>query len=138
MKTAQETFDTVVTHLASMTHRSMDNDEVCAYRSADGNSCAVGCLITDEEYTRDIEGSRVYAASCLLPDFQNEYRDHLDMLMFLQRIHDDSKNWTTVDRVEMRTKLKELGLRSFVDTSIVDKVTFVPIDPSVQSASTDH
>lgn len=34
----------------------------CLYRGPDGTKCALGHLIPDELYTRDIEGKNIYAA----------------------------------------------------------------------------
>lgn len=57
--TIQEIFDKVYTHLLTQNAKSQDNFEgltSCKYRSAEGLMCAVGCLITDEAYNKDIEG----------------------------------------------------------------------------------
>jgi hypothetical protein len=55
--TAQEVFDKVVAHLRKQNKKSLisfpDDDGIttrCRYRGPDGLMCAVGCLITDEEY----------------------------------------------------------------------------------------
>ena len=58
---AQEVFDQVVGHLrkqgakAQSTSKVMPNDLFCVYRTKDGKSCAVGCLIRDDEYSPEME-----------------------------------------------------------------------------------
>lgn len=49
---------TMAAHLAKQRGQSMVNrlGGVCAYRGVSGRRCAVGCLIPDEIYDRDIEG----------------------------------------------------------------------------------
>ena len=58
----QEVFDKVRTHLLAQGRKSVIHcgtyEETCAYRSLDG-SCAVGCLIPDELYDPEIEGTTV-------------------------------------------------------------------------------
>lgn len=56
----QEIFDTVATHLIKQGGPAMNvRGTDCAYRAQDGKMCAVGCLMTDEEYTSDFEGNGV-------------------------------------------------------------------------------
>ncbi len=59
--TRQEIYDTVVGHLRKQGRPAMvgGSDNVCAYRGADGTSCAVGCLIPDEYYDDKYEGHNV-------------------------------------------------------------------------------
>lgn len=63
--TKQQVFDHVAHHLLTQTARSVkppakpgDPDE-CVYRSPDGKTCAVGCLIADNEYIPMMEGASV-------------------------------------------------------------------------------
>lgn len=58
MNSKQEEFDAVVDHLYTQ-GRPAKNGNLCAYRSAEGLSCAVGCRIPDEVYDAVFEGSRV-------------------------------------------------------------------------------
>ena len=60
---AQEIFDKVATHLSKQGHRAFD-DNACMYRSPNGDKCAMGCLIPDEEYNADTMEGR--GASILL------------------------------------------------------------------------
>lgn len=60
----QEIFDTVARHLATQGHRAAVRTELgdrCRYRLHNGDRCAIGCLIPDEEYITDLEGGGVAA-----------------------------------------------------------------------------
>lgn len=54
--TTQEIFDTVVTHLLTQRKKAINDMGKCVYRTDEGLKCAVGCLITDECYSPEIEG----------------------------------------------------------------------------------
>ncbi len=70
----QEIFDYVVSHLRAQGARSLNDENECTYRSVDGYSCAVGCLIPDDLYTPSLEGRLVNQR--------------------LQRIHDNGSHWS--------------------------------------------
>jgi len=53
--TKQEMFDKVAVHLLTQGKRSTQGTS-CAYRGDGGLKCAIGCLIPDERYSRDLEG----------------------------------------------------------------------------------
>lgn len=53
--TKQEVFDTVVSGLLQQGRPSFGGYYGCAYRGTDNLKCAVGFLIKDDEYTRDME-----------------------------------------------------------------------------------
>ena len=52
----QEVFDKVYVHLLTQNVASLNEDKSCAYRGLKGRMCAVGCLITDDAYSFEIEG----------------------------------------------------------------------------------
>lgn len=86
---AQEIFDTVATHLLTQRRKSMtlvNGEPLCLYRDPIGLKCAVGCLITDEEYYPEMEGqiiSAVFNSHKL-----QRFKPFHDLLFNLQRIHD--------------------------------------------------
>lgn len=87
---AQEIFDKVVTHLRKQGCKSFDEfTQSCLYRGPNGTSCAVGCLIPDEEYTSAIEGDIVDA---LIYRFQLPslipMQSNIELLGAFQRMHD--------------------------------------------------
>lgn len=95
-------FEKVKTHLLSMTERSRHKDFVggsvgCAYRTADGNRCAVGCLIPDELYKEEFE---TFSVEGLLTNFPSQEvfgfyvtYNQGKLLRELQIIHDYPMNW---------------------------------------------
>ena len=65
-----------------------DGNVVCEYRAENGNKCAFGHLISDDEYQIAMEG---YKASHAAKEFLNATRlsnDRLDFLNRLQHCHD--------------------------------------------------
>lgn len=62
--TKQETFDIIVNHLRKQSKKSEHWNDYhefteCLYRGPDGLKCAVGCLIPDENYSEDMEGTGI-------------------------------------------------------------------------------
>lgn len=84
--TEQEIFDFVARHLSNQGCRSVQTYECggsCAYRGDCETMCAVGCLLTDEEVTEDMEGRNV--DDIALPERLAPFRD---LLRQLQQDHD--------------------------------------------------
>lgn len=92
MRTAQEIFDTIVSHLRKQGERAtVKGGDTCRYRSYDGKKCAVGCLIPDDTYSKDYEGNDIrhlLERNILPSDLQEEFTAHISMLSFFQIIHD--------------------------------------------------
>ena len=57
MRTAQELFNEVVSHLRKQKKQSLSQHGYCMYRGEDGLKCAIGHLIPDERYHNDMEGT---------------------------------------------------------------------------------
>ena len=87
-------FNKVSEHLLKQNAKST-NKKLCLYRDGNGMKCAIGCLISDEFYTPELEGK------CLLWDGDKTavfraleksgiYTDKLpiSLLSALQQIHD--------------------------------------------------
>lgn len=96
MRTAQEIYETVVTHLRKQGCKSVrpaDNlNYICMYRSPDGMKCAVGCLIPDTEYSDNMESKDVrdlLSLYFLSPERLKEFTTHKLLLSALQDIHDN-------------------------------------------------
>lgn len=68
--TLQEIFTKVAAHLTTQNKRSTtytpSGSTECLYRTPEGLSCAVGCLISDEHYSRYLEGQAVASQPVLL------------------------------------------------------------------------
>lgn len=111
--TEQEVYSTVRHHLLTQMKQAADVFEVelspidrtvetsCRYRTAEGLTCAVGCLIPDNLYDESLEGS---VASGVLDTLQlelnmtwDERRRWSAFLDDLQVIHDQSQpeHWET-------------------------------------------
>ena len=95
MNSAQEIFDKVVIALRKQGKKSMDNTmqdgNICRYRDYRGNKCAIGHLLSDEEYRPSMEGNSVRSLISfrLVSDATIEWmKPHLDLLIALQAIHD--------------------------------------------------
>jgi len=95
MLTKQQIFDKVVSHLLHQGERATSEDGRCSYRGQNGTQCAAGCLIDDEYYSADLEGSVVYSVSVRralqlsgVCDDYNNNEAPLDVLRSLQSIHD--------------------------------------------------
>lgn len=84
----QEIFDKVTTHLLQQNERAVSYIGSCSYRGIGNTMCAVGCLITDDEYMQEMEGSSVYGLynSELLPA---HLCPHITLLEQMQNIHDN-------------------------------------------------
>lgn len=87
----QEIFNTVVNHLRNQNSKALNEEGSCCYRGCDGKKCAIGCLITDEEYSQCFEG--VSAQNLLqvqnIPDsLKVKLSNHHKLLQNLQNIHD--------------------------------------------------
>jgi hypothetical protein len=124
--TAQQVFDAVVRHAATMTTKSQlprSTDafpSMCAYRGKDGSACFVGCLVTDEEASSmdDLSysggGSVGEAAEAgILPE---RLIPHLDLLGHLQPVHDDTEisAWPKM--------LREIAGHQGLSAAVIDEV----------------
>ena len=98
--TDQQVFDTVVRHLAKQGRPSIGDEGACKYRSGE-LSCAVGCLLTDEEYDPRQEGR---PAVRMVPF---RLAGNIELLGDLQDVHDRFDNYwpSALRRVAMNHKL---------------------------------
>lgn len=101
-KTEQEVFTYIVKHLLSQNEKSEDKIyHKCLYHNNDGLKCAIGCLITDEEYNTEFE-SKSWGT------LVNKYsftREHSGLLKDLQVIHD------AYEPTSWRRELRKLGIK---------------------------
>lgn len=89
----QAVFNKVTAHLLTQNEKSM-NGEACAYRSPNGLKCAIGALIPDSMYDRDVEGLNVHGLQSSLflqkaldlPEAPSD--DDVNFLQALQDAHD--------------------------------------------------
>lgn len=103
--TQQETFEKVVNHLLTqgvLATEDGTNKTRCMYRGHNGTKCAIGCLITDEEYKPSMEGLGIteIRGKYIFPTSITKHSGHF--LSVLQSLHDnhssfslDNKEWLT-------------------------------------------
>jgi hypothetical protein len=110
----QETFDTIVAHLRQQGQKAevriaSSETFMCRYRTPQGLKCAVGCLISDEEYQPWMEGggiSRLLQETFYGRTVPSTLREklqgiNLGLLIDLQEVHD----FYPVERWEEKLKL---------------------------------
>src|SRR5688500_10288568 len=71
--TDQEVVDFVVNHLKNQKGQAIDNEgglSQCKYRTPEGKTCAVGCLVPDYVYDERMEGHSI----SVLADYTNLLR----------------------------------------------------------------
>lgn len=111
MKTKQETFDIVAAHLMKQNRRAgkycqdLNGLSVfkCMYRGENGSKCAIGCLISDEEYSRCYDDDILTISLNDIYDDLKSLQEHdLSFLILLQRLHDRNK---PEDQISWKTAL---------------------------------
>jgi hypothetical protein len=105
--TPQEIFDTVALHLIAQGYQAEGVGGDCMYRAPDGSKCAVGCLITDEEYVPSMEmvafGGRGIERQIAWPP---RLLVHKRLLQELQQVHDQDDRWRRLHEELYRVALK--------------------------------
>lgn len=91
--TMQEAFDAIVLHLKKQGRATDYAGGPCRYRTEDGRRCAIGFLIPDDFYRREMEGipARVIARW----DLGDALNYPVDFLNDMQRFHDTKAFWNT-------------------------------------------
>ena len=92
LDTSRKVFNYVVNHMKNQGCRSTKKYEPdeCAYRGENGTSCAVGCLILDEEYEPDMEYRPLRDVIFSIP----RLHQFEELLYSLQQFHDYPGNWS--------------------------------------------
>ena len=96
-------FYKVQKHLLKQYEKSESKYAGCQYRSDNGLSCAVGCLMTDDIYDSSFEGTNLndrLVRKALTPIVGVNYELRLlklNLLQRLQEVHDDSpvEDWAS-------------------------------------------
>ena len=142
MSDLQTIFDRVARHLLTQGEPCADGNAdrryaKCLYRGPGGRSCAVGCLITDANYSADLEGTsmldssvpptgaplRLYSAVARSLGAEALTNDQIDLLRDLQEAHDDAKDELADDVVpEWRVRLLRIAARFGLSPAALDEV----------------
>lgn len=90
----QEAFDIMVRHLRQQGCRALRNG-VCCYRGDHGTKCAVGALITDEQYDIMTRPNGLEWSLGPTAELIGMSRDDRDFLRAVQAVHDGVpiKDW---------------------------------------------
>lgn len=111
----QEVFNTVSRHLFKQGHRAgvyldapSSPEFECRYHAPNGEACAVGCLMTDDVYDPEMEGSDVLGVveNFSVPEWMRQHTV-LRLLRRLQLVHDDQSSWR--NEIEMKGRLDEVA-----------------------------
>jgi len=92
---AQEIFDKVAAHLEQQRSTSIEEGGTCMYRGAVGKMCAIGCLIPDDKYNRQMEYQGVTGPDVKPVLEELGLYEHKKLLDDLQILHDkrDVQDW---------------------------------------------
>src|ERR1700722_11548321 len=108
MRTAQEIFTIVSTHLRRQKYKSSEpdgaNHYTCLYHDPDGGRCAIGILISNTDYKPVYEHNSLdkLLELRLLPEhLHEEFWTHRRLLLDLQYMHDDMR----IDKWEQRLRV---------------------------------
>jgi hypothetical protein len=124
----QDVFDTVLNHIRKQ-GPAVTAHGTCAYRTEEGKSCAIGCLIPDDLYTEAMEGASGWALTTSINDRDFAYDkadaalvsamkkvypgmtlDDALLLARLQNIHDSAVISTAgFNGVEFEDRMRELA-----------------------------
>lgn len=127
----QTIFDTVINHLVKQGVQSSaevaGTNGKCAYRGVNGLSCAVGCLISDEDYRENMDSDDDTTIGDVLNKFSHlpEYFYlHRDLLVDLQQLHDTFSEFSLnddlfVENVEQIGKDHNLNYEHLINASTV-------------------
>ncbi len=106
----QSVFNQMIEHLVEQGEPAIDSEYKCVYRTSSGKMCAIGCLIPDDKYDPDFEGSSASdIAGMVLP-----FPLHGDDPTFLDEcqtcLHDRPSRHATFLR-DMRSEAKRLAYK---------------------------
>ena len=125
--TPQEIFNKVATHLFTQGTRAMLDPECesgqCMYRGPNGSKCAVGVLIPDKLYRKNMETFTINGLlddeKVVLPAWMAENRE---LLWALQSTHDLHLAWDS--SMAMRRKLRGVAEAHGLDATILNGLSF--------------
>lgn len=95
----QEIYNKVKNHLLTQNKKSCDENFHCVYRNPDGLKCALGCLISDEYYSPEIEHNNIDSPKVInalqMSGVKCTTSGDFNFLGSLQNVHDSKyvDNW---------------------------------------------
>lgn len=114
----QKIFNTVAKHLLTQGCQAIDPTiNICQYKDHLGNKCAIGCLISPEIYSPDLEGAAVdnYKVVAALNASGIAYinSSDIELLQALQTIHDGVMTHLWKERLQLLAT--DFGLEFQID-----------------------
>ena len=114
--TTEEIYNKVSEHLLSMKNQSVDEKDDCVYRGPNGSKCAIGCLIKDEFYSKDLETKSIDLHGRIKEAVEKSIARKLTnnetrMLAALQALHDQNMYWITDDGLKWQGKDRLLEIK---------------------------
>ena len=111
----QEIFDTIVAHLRNQGKKAANGSTVegrgqlqCKYRSDDGLKCAVGYLIPDDRYAKEMEGQDPFGLAFMYPDAMAKALGEKEMEIWRESMsHDEQRS--NPEFIEVEDKLTLLA-----------------------------
>lgn len=119
----QSAFDIIARHLFKQGEQSTSTSDSCMYRDPKGLMCAVGVLIPDSLYHKNMDmngygGIRVQFIIINHPDLGEFFKGiDIELLEDLQLQHDEPSSWQSSD--EMRKGLKIIAKRFNLDPTVL-------------------
>lgn len=117
-KSKQQLFDFIGEHLIRQGKQASGGTFGCAYRGKDGLKCAIGCIIPDKFYKKEMENKSVFALFAFdLPWYIQRYNKFLDRM---QGVHDNVDNWFGDGRIQK--VLINVGIDEGLDTAYIESI----------------
>lgn len=113
----------MVAHLLQQeTPSTMVNSDSCRYRGHNGNMCAVGCLIPDENYSQSLEGRNVIGLKDQLHDLLAPEFKGMDLYIAIlfQNLHDFHRPEYLDSRVDSYRKTNKWLKRRLPEYDLTD------------------
>lgn len=122
----QQVYNKIATHLVTQGVQANAGGAIgdsCLYRSPAGLKCAIGCLISDENYHPNMENRDVEAIAAWYPDAIPDV--DIDFLNEMQSVHDSNCNWYY--KGQMKLSLANVAGMYGLDASILETLDFSKI-----------
>lgn len=122
----QETFEAVVRHLFAQGKPAYQDDgNTCAYRGSDDTKCAIGALIPDSMYLKEMDKNVFLVDELFLyyPKLRERLgEDNKELLRALQWVHDDNAHWESTET--MKLQLTAAAIDHGLDVGFMDELRF--------------
>lgn len=119
--TAQQIFDKVTHHLYTQRRRAITDDGLCLYRAPNGDKCAIGCLISDDQYEDWMDATTPGVCNFTSILFRLGIGEHCDLCQLLQDAHDLSENWdATGPTARMVRHLEDIARAFELSTTLLE------------------